>query len=415
MAKWLKDYLSFGAKRSPPQPPKPDYTESEILKAYRAQKSLDFEDPYEDGEATKPEADPAGSPSKGVTPSVSLDGKYSSPKHRLIKVDASDLNRSKALLAAEEGLTQLDQAPGESEYSDPFDAHRQPNEETEEAVDVENNGYMEPYDAQKVVADFQSKSNWDDRRVKKSRIGLQLYDTPYEEKEPEADPEGPSAEKPRESRLPQDDERPADEYDQPWEWKKNHISRAFAVDVKESNVLPWPPPVGELAGSEEEGLNPAAQFDTQEWEHTSSALKDRWRPPKQLAATSKFGRSQSPEPSLLVAERIDPSIPLENQAWFHGTISRADTESLLTLCKEGSYLVRNSETSRNDYSLSLRSSQGFMHMKFTRTKENKFVLGQNSAPFDSIPEVIHHYTSQELPIKGAEHLSLLYPVAMQTL
>ncbi|KAL0160196.1 hypothetical protein M9458_043921, partial [Cirrhinus mrigala] len=29
-------------------------------------------------------------------------------------------------------------------------------------------------------------------------------------------------------------------------------------------------------------------------------------------------------------------------------------ESLLTLCKECSYLVRNSETSRLDYSLSLR-------------------------------------------------------------
>lgn len=64
--------------------------------------------------------------------------------------------------------------------------------------------------------------------MKKSRKELQLYDTPYEEKEPEADPEGPIAPKPRESRLPQDDERPADEYDQPWEWKKNHISRAFA-------------------------------------------------------------------------------------------------------------------------------------------------------------------------------------------
>lgn len=60
-------------------------------------------------------------------------------------------------------------------------------------------------------------------------MGLQLYDTPYEEKEAEADPEaGKSAEKPPKSRLPQEDERPADEYDQPWEWKKNHISRAFA-------------------------------------------------------------------------------------------------------------------------------------------------------------------------------------------
>uniref|UniRef100_A0A7M4FW88 SH2 domain-containing protein n=1 Tax=Crocodylus porosus TaxID=8502 RepID=A0A7M4FW88_CROPO len=40
--------------------------------------------------------------------------------------------------------------------------------------------------------------------------------------------------------------------------------------------------------------------------------------------------------------------------WYHGSISRADAENLLTLCKEGSYLVRNSETSHRDYSLSLR-------------------------------------------------------------
>uniref|UniRef100_A0A670K8D6 Src homology 2 domain containing transforming protein D n=1 Tax=Podarcis muralis TaxID=64176 RepID=A0A670K8D6_PODMU len=98
MAKWFKDYLSFGSRRSPPQPPKPDYTESEILKAYRAQKSLDFEDPYEDGNG-KLDPDSEGSPNKG----------YGSPKHRLIKVEASDLNRTKALLAAEDVTTQPDQ------------------------------------------------------------------------------------------------------------------------------------------------------------------------------------------------------------------------------------------------------------------------------------------------------------------
>ncbi|XP_054837398.1 SH2 domain-containing adapter protein D [Eublepharis macularius] len=356
MAKWLKDYLSFGSRRSPPQPPKPDYTESEILKAYRAQKSLDFEDPYEDVDS-KPEPDPGGSPNKVSAASSNLEGKYGSPKHRLIKVDSSDLNKSKVLLA-----TAAEDPPGESEYSDPFDAHREPKEDGEEDMGLENNGYMEPYDAQKVVAALPG-------------LGLQLYDTPYEEKELDADLEGSSAEKPRESRLPQDDERPADEYDQPWEWKKNHISRAFAV-----------------------------QFENPEWERTSS-----------ISSSSMAHMERCPEGSPPAAERVDPSLPLEKQAWFHGTISRADAEALLTLCKEGSYLVRNSETSRSDYSLSLRSSQGFMHMKFTRTKDSKYILGQNSAPFDSVPEVIHHYTAQELPVKGAEHLSLLYPVAVQTL
>lgn len=55
-----------------------------------------------------------------------------------------------------------------------------------------------------------------------------------------------------------------------------------------------------------------------------------------------------------------------------------------------------------------------MHMKLAKTKE-KYILGQNSPPFDSVPEVIHYYTAKKLPIKGAEHLSLLYPVAVRTL
>ena len=104
MAKWLKDYLSFGSRRVPPQPPTPDYTESEILKAYRLQKNLDFEDPYEDSES-RARSDSVtadsnhlsfGSPLK----SSSLDMKVVSPKHRLIKVDSQDLGRTKILLSS---------------------------------------------------------------------------------------------------------------------------------------------------------------------------------------------------------------------------------------------------------------------------------------------------------------------------
>nr|XP_015221172.1 PREDICTED: SH2 domain-containing adapter protein D isoform X1 [Lepisosteus oculatus] len=217
----------------------------------------------------------------------------------------------------------------------------------------------------------------------RSRGGVQLYDTPYDERRRGrgADPEGA-----RESRLPQDDERPADEYDQPWEWKKDHISKAFAV-----------------------------QFDGADWER-SSPSPDRLRPPRCSplgGGGTKFRKAS--EPPMLLGERVDPTLPLEKQVWYHGAISRSEAEALLTLCKECSYLVRNSQTCRADYSLSLRSCQGFMHMKFTLSKEGKYILGQNSPPFDTIPEVINYYTTHKLPIKGAEHLSLLFPVLVQTL
>lgn len=57
---------------------------------------------------------------------------------------------------------------------------------------------------------------------------VQLYDTPYEEQNAEPEDGASSGQ----SRLPLEDERPADEYDQPWEWKKDHISRAFAGMLK---------------------------------------------------------------------------------------------------------------------------------------------------------------------------------------
>ncbi|KAJ8374427.1 hypothetical protein SKAU_G00050070 [Synaphobranchus kaupii] len=389
MAKWLKDYLSFGGKRVPPQPPKPDYTESEILKAYRVQKNLDFEDPYQDSEnrarndsATEDLSHPAfGSPLK----STSLDMKVVSPKHRLIKVESQDLGRSKILLSSlsvdEQSEPVVPSAPavGDTDYSDPFDAQLETRAEPElEAAPCENSSYMEPYEAQRLITELQRGPGGASR----SRGGLQLYDTPYEERG-----RGREAlvDDGRESRLPQDDERPADEYDQPWEWKKDHISKAFAV-----------------------------QFDGAEWERSSSPT-ERLRPPRSSPLGGATKLRKPTDPHAMLGERVDPTLPLEKQVWYHGALSRSEAEALLTLCKECSYLVRNSQTSRADLSLSLRSCQGFMHIKFTVSKEGKYILGQNSPPFDTIPEVIHYYTTHKLPIRGAEHLSLLFPVLVQTL
>ncbi|KAK1805971.1 hypothetical protein P4O66_013016 [Electrophorus voltai] len=517
MAKWLKDYLSFGSKRMPPQPPKPDYTESEILKAYRVQKSLDFEDPYEDHEnrsrnddgSTEVQNAGLGSPLK----TSALDMKVVSPKHRLIKVDSQDLGRTKILLSAvsleesPEPVVPSAPAVGDMDYSDPFDARRDVQPESHAGTArPENNGYMEPYEAQRVLAELQRRAGG------RGRGGVQLYDTPYEERGSglaEAPEEG------RESRLPQDDERPADEYDQPWEWKKEHISKAFAGergthlemegcggggdagDASAGNALravgivrsawvlstshlatpadpvalcqhymgqeagshtglamcseacpgacpcstriapepkwlltvhtelpssagsdmnglpelPWPPPVGQL--EEEPALGEQVQFECAEWDRSSSP--DRTRSSRAALVSGSAKLRKPGEPAPVLGERVDPTLPLEKQVWYHGALSRSDAESLLTLCKESSYLVRNSESSHSEYSLSLRSCQGFMHMKFSQLKDGKYVLGQNSQPFGTIPEVIHYYTRHKLPIRGAEHLSLLFPVLVQTL
>ncbi|KAM9063990.1 SH2 domain-containing adapter protein F isoform X2 [Sarcophilus harrisii] len=391
VAKWLREHLGFrggsgGGGGTKPAPPEPDYRPPapapasppapppDILAAYRLQRERDFEDPYSGG--------PSGpaTPAAPVTPGPAPPPRHGSPPHRLIRVETPGPPAPPAeerLPAGGDRLVILE------DYADPFDA-----QETGEGTAVppgpsekipENDGYMEPYEAQKMMAEIRGSKE-------AAAKPLPLYDTPYEPAEEGLSPEGEGAGRPRESRLPEDDERPPEEYDQPWEWKKERISKAFA-----------------------------AQFEGSE-NCLSPSREEKGRPlPRLPGGNSKAMKPLSIEPSSPLGEWTDPALPLENQVWYHGAISRTDAENLLRLCKEASYLVRNSETSKNDFSLSLKSSQGFMHMKLSRTKEHKYVLGQNSPPFSSVPEIVHHYASRKLPIKGAEHMSLLYPVAIRTL
>ncbi|XP_069758617.1 SH2 domain-containing adapter protein F-like isoform X3 [Narcine bancroftii] len=372
MAKWFKEHLSFKSNKAPPQPPKPDYRlrpggQPDILAAYKMQKERDFEDPYTGSRG----APPGSCPLPGAAPEL----RSISPKHRLIKVENPEKGCGKAASSPEDHQGKVIIL---EDYADPFDV-----QSGQEKV-VGNDGYMEPYEAQRMMAEIR-------RRGSKDGPGksLPLYDTPYEPTENggDSDAERTPCPRPRESRLPEDDERPPGEYDQPWEWKKERISKAFAV-----------------------------QFDDVDKDRQSPSKEEKiWQHHRLSGPSLKSLKHQSLELSGPLGERVEPDLPLVSQIWYHGAISRTDAENLLRLCKEASYLVRNSETTKNDYSLSLKSNQGFMHMKLTRTKESKYVLGLNSPPFDTVPEVIHYYSSRKLPIKGAEHMSLLYPVAIRTL
>ncbi|KAM6395938.1 SH2 domain-containing adapter protein D [Rhynochetos jubatus] len=324
MAKWLREYLGRGARRSPPRPPQPDYSGGERR-------------------PPGPGAPPA------APPAAALRGPAGSPRHRLVRVGGAGPGGAPR---------RPEQGPGENEYSEPFEGEQ----------DAAPEGSCEE------PGEATGSRRQGGGRPARSRRGPQLYDTPYEEWETAGEgPGGPSA---RESRLPPHDERPADEYDQPWEWKKDHISRAFAV-----------------------------QFESPE---RSPSLSRQLPRPPQPPAGPRPGCPPSPR-------HVDTSLPLEKQAWYHGAIGRAGAETLLALCREGSFLVRDCETSPDDYSLSLRSSHGFVHVKLTRTREQRFVLGRAGAAFPSVPEAVRHYTARALPVRGARHLSLLYPVAVQPL
>ena len=56
-----------------------------------------------------------------------------------------------------------------------------------------------------------------------------------------------------------------------------------------------------------------------------------------------------------------------------------------------------------------------MHMRIQRDSSGQIILGQFSKPFNSVPEMVAHYTLNRLPIRGAEHMCLLKPVCEQLL
>ncbi|XP_043328036.1 SH2 domain-containing adapter protein F isoform X4 [Cervus elaphus] len=241
VAKWLREHLGFrggggggGGGGGKPAPPEPDYRPPapspaappapppDILAAYRLQRERDFEDPYSGGPSgTAALATPAA---PGPTPPP----RHGSPPHRLIRVETPGPpapppeERISGHPASSDRLAILE------DYADPFDVQ----ETGEGPIGAsgapekvpENDGYMEPYEAQKMMAEIRGSKET-------AAQPLPLYDTPYEPEEEGATPEGEGAPWPRESRLPEDDERPPEEYDQPWEWKKERISKAFAAGI----------------------------------------------------------------------------------------------------------------------------------------------------------------------------------------
>ena len=63
-----------------------------------------------------------------------------------------------------------------------------------------------------------------------------------------------------------------------------------------------------------------------------------------------------------------------------------------------------------------RSSKGYMHMKIRRDPQSRdFQLSDFERRFMTVPQMVHHYTRNRLPIKGAEHMCLKAPLREQML
>ncbi|KAG5328989.1 DRK protein, partial [Acromyrmex heyeri] len=90
-------------------------------------------------------------------------------------------------------------------------------------------------------------------------------------------------------------------------------------------------------------------------------------------------------------EGLIPSnyIEMKSHDWYYGRITRADAERLLMNKHEGAFLIRISESSPGDFSLSVKCSDGVQHFKVLRDAQGKFFLWV--VKFNSLNELVEYH------------------------
>ncbi|WAQ97804.1 SHF-like protein [Mya arenaria] len=95
------------------------------------------------------------------------------------------------------------------------------------------------------------------------------------------------------------------------------------------------------------------QIHVQDTKEEGAGNESRFSRKSGAVPPTEMRRVDSCQAMYALAEKVDMYIPLKEQVFYHGRLKRSEAERMLNVFKEGSYLVRCSETSRNDYSLTL--------------------------------------------------------------
>ncbi|XP_007987534.1 tyrosine-protein kinase ABL2 isoform X9 [Chlorocebus sabaeus] len=89
---------------------------------------------------------------------------------------------------------------------------------------------------------------------------------------------------------------------------------------------------------------------------------------------------------------ITPVNSLEKHSWYHGPVSRSAAEYLLSSLINGSFLVRESESSPGQLSISLRYEGRVYHYRINTTADGKVYVTAESR-FSTLAELVHHHST----------------------
>ncbi|KAM5294218.1 tyrosine-protein kinase ABL2 isoform 3-T3 [Glossophaga mutica] len=89
---------------------------------------------------------------------------------------------------------------------------------------------------------------------------------------------------------------------------------------------------------------------------------------------------------------ITPVNSLEKHSWYHGPVSRSAAEYLLSSLINGSFLVRESESSPGQLSISLRYEGRVYHYRINTTADGKVYVTTESR-FSALAELVHHHST----------------------
>ncbi|KAM7428012.1 Growth factorreceptor-bound protein 2 [Porites harrisoni] len=96
-------------------------------------------------------------------------------------------------------------------------------------------------------------------------------------------------------------------------------------------------------------------------------------------------------------------ITMRAHNWFHGKITRRQAEeALLQLQFEGAFLIRESESSPGDFSLSVRSGDKVQHFKIFKDEEKKYYLWIRKFP--SLNQLVDYHKTNS--VSKTQHILL---------